>query len=124
MVSFIYNGSELATWMGHSFKTKSTKSRATSFTITPSFLIFNQQIIRLAQGHWSCTSSHQNSYFYSCTYEKTYVGSSLFHQRVIFVNLLIEKLYGFSAKVLSTCWIYMPDFYFFSLHKIKTSKHS
>ena len=29
MVSFIHNGSEIATWMGHSFKNKNTKSRAT-----------------------------------------------------------------------------------------------
>ena len=29
MVIFIHNGSEITTWMGHSFKTKSTKSRAT-----------------------------------------------------------------------------------------------
>ena len=58
MVSFICNGSEITTWMGYSCKTKSTRSRATTFTITPSFLIFNQQIIGLAQGHWSCTSSH------------------------------------------------------------------
>ena len=29
MVSFIHNGREITTWMGHSFKTKSTKSKAT-----------------------------------------------------------------------------------------------
>ena len=29
MVSFIHNGSEITTWIGHSFKTKNTKSRAT-----------------------------------------------------------------------------------------------
>ena len=29
MVSFIHNESEITTWMGHSFKTKSTTSRAT-----------------------------------------------------------------------------------------------
>ena len=29
MVSFIHNGNEITTWMGHSFKTKSTKSKAT-----------------------------------------------------------------------------------------------
>ena len=29
MVSFIHNGSEITTWMGHSFKTKSTKSKVT-----------------------------------------------------------------------------------------------
>ena len=29
IVSFIHNGSEIITWMGHSFKTKSIISRAT-----------------------------------------------------------------------------------------------
>ena len=29
MVSFIHNGSEMKTWMGHSFKTKNTKFRGT-----------------------------------------------------------------------------------------------
>ena len=28
MVSFIHNGSKITTWMGHSFKIKSTKSTA------------------------------------------------------------------------------------------------
>ena len=28
MVSFIHNGSEITTWMGYSFKIKSTKSKA------------------------------------------------------------------------------------------------
>ena len=42
--------------------------------------------------------------------------------RVFFINLLTEKFYGFSTKVLPTCWIYKPGFYFFSLHKIKMSK--
>ena len=43
-------------------------------------------------------------------------------QFMFFVNLLTETFYGFSAKVLPTCWIYKPGFYFFSLHKIKMSK--
>ena len=38
---------------------------------------------------------------------------------MFFVNLLTEK---FSAKILPFCWKYKPGFYFFSLHKIKTSK--
>ena len=29
MVSFFHNGNEITFWMGHSFKSKSTKSRAT-----------------------------------------------------------------------------------------------
>ena len=32
------------------------------------------QIIRVGQGHWSCTASHYNSYFCCCTYEKTILG--------------------------------------------------
>ena len=50
MVSFIHNGSDITSWMGHSFKTKSTKSRA-AYKITTSFLNFRLQIIRLAQEH-------------------------------------------------------------------------
>ena len=38
MVIFIYNGNDII-MMGHSFKTKSTKSRATFFKITTPFLI-------------------------------------------------------------------------------------
>ena len=41
---------------------------------------------------------------------------------VFFINLSTEKFHGFNAKVLPTCWIYKPGFYFFSLYKIKTSK--
>ena len=62
MVSFIHNGSEITTWMGHSFKT--TKAQHPEqhfyhgiFKIT-SFLNFKLQIIRLAQGHWSCMPTH------------------------------------------------------------------
>ena len=59
MVSFIHNGSEITIWMAHNFKTKSksTKSQA-AFLRKTSFLNFKQQIIRLAQRHWSCTPTH------------------------------------------------------------------
>ena len=52
-------------------KTKSTKSKA-KFLRT-SFL--KMKIIRLVQGHWSGTSTHWNSIFYSYTYEKTFSSS-------------------------------------------------
>ena len=39
MVSFIHNGSEIMTWMGHTFKTKSTKSKATFLRQQHLFLI-------------------------------------------------------------------------------------
>ena len=55
---YIHNGSEITTWMEHSFNTKNTKSRATIFKITTSFLNFKLQIIRLTQRHWSCTATH------------------------------------------------------------------
>ena len=57
MVSFIHNGGEITTQMEYNFKTKSPKSRAT-FLRETSFLNFKLQIIRLVQGHQSCTPTH------------------------------------------------------------------
>ena len=57
MVSFIHNGSEITTWMGHSFKTKN-KIQSNIFKITMSFLNLKLRIIRLGQRHWSCTPPH------------------------------------------------------------------
>ena len=56
IVSFIHNGSEITTWMGYNFRTKSTKSQATF--LKNLFLNFKLQIILLAQGYWSCTPTH------------------------------------------------------------------
>ena len=58
----LQNGSEIITWMGHSFKTKSTTHPEqhfyhSIFKIT-SFLNFKLQIIRLAQEHSSCMPTH------------------------------------------------------------------
>ena len=53
------------------FKIKSIKSKATF--LRASFL--KLQIIRLVQGLWSCTPTHQNSYFYSYTYENSFSSS-------------------------------------------------
>ena len=41
MVSFIHNGSEITTWMGHSFKTKNATSR-----VRATFLPWAHGIIR------------------------------------------------------------------------------
>ena len=85
MVSFIHKGSEITTWIGSNFKTKSTNSKAT-FLRKTSFLNFKFQIIRLGQGQWSCTPTHLDSYFYSYTYEKTYLAVH-FTKGYFFVNL-------------------------------------
>ena len=53
MVSVIHNGSEIMTWMRHTFKSKSTKSKAT----------FLQHLC-----HLCCTPTYWNSYFYNYTY--------------------------------------------------------
>ena len=58
MVSFLHNGSEITTWMGYSFKTESTKCKATFLRQQHLFLNFKLLIIRLAQGHWSCMPTH------------------------------------------------------------------
>ena len=55
MVSFIHDGSEITTWMGHSFKTKSTKSKAKFLSvIATSFLNFKLQIIKLEENGVVC----------------------------------------------------------------------
>ena len=93
IVSSIHNGSEI-TWMGHSFKTKNTKPKQNNiFKKITSFLNLKLQIIRLPQGHWTCTPTHYNSYFCSCTYEKTYLAVHFIKEFFFFVNLLTEKLW-------------------------------
>ena len=60
MDSFIHNGSDITTWMGYSFKIKSTiqnPNQSNIFKIR-TFLNLKLQINRLTQGHWSCTSTH------------------------------------------------------------------
>ena len=59
MVSFIHTGSEIINWLGYSFKTKSTNSKAKQHLYNKNILFESQlQIIRLAQGHWSSTPTH------------------------------------------------------------------
>ena len=66
--------SVVTSWIGYSyqaslrFKTKSINSKAT-FLRT---FFLKLQIIRLVQGHWSCTPTHWNTYFYSCFSESAY----------------------------------------------------
>ena len=55
-------------------KTKSRNPKQSNISKTrTSFLNLKLQIIRLTQGYWSCRPTHQNSYFYSYTFEKTYL---------------------------------------------------
>ena len=63
--------------------------------------------IRLAQEHWSCTTTYWNSYFYSCTYEKIYLA---FHI-TMFLKIFWQKGYELNAKIFSACWRYKPGFY-------------
>ena len=90
MVNLIHNGSEIATWMGHSFKNKRTKLKATFLRSQHLFLNFKLQIIRLAQEHWSCMPTHLNSYFYSYTYETTYLTVVRFTKGYLFFCQFFE----------------------------------
>ena len=59
MVSFIHNGSEITTWMGIASKPKAQNPKQSNTCKTrTSFLNLKLQIIRSAQGHWSCTPTH------------------------------------------------------------------
>ena len=97
MVSFIHNGNGITTWIGYSFKTKSTKSKKRSniFKIA-SFLKLKLQIIRLAQGQWSCTPTLLNSYFYSYTFEKTYL--AVHFTKGCFCQFVDRKFVGLMPK--------------------------
>ena len=55
MVGFLHNENEITIW--YNLKTRSTKSQATLLRKNL-FLNYKLQIIRLAQGHWSCTPTH------------------------------------------------------------------
>ena len=120
MVSFIHNGIEIPPWMGYNFKTKSTKPKATFLKIRTSFLNFTLHIIRLAQGHLNCTPTHWNSYFYSYTYEKTFV--AVHFTKRYFLSELTNR------KVMGLVWRYnllagdTSQVSIFSMHKIKMSK--
>ena len=112
MVSFAHNRSEITTWMRYNLKTKSTKSQATSLR-KKICLNYKLQIIRLAQGHWSCKLTHQNSYFYSQTFEKIYLAVN-FTKGCFFCQFVDRKVMGLMAKYyLLACWRYKRGLYFF-----------
>ena len=120
MVSFIHNGIEIPPWMGYNFKTKSTKSKALFLKIRTSFLNFTLHIIRLAQGHLSCTPTHWNSYFYSYTYEKTYVAVH-FTKRCFLSEFANRKDMGLLSKYKLLAGD-TSQVSIFSMPKIKMSK--
>ena len=84
MVSFSHNGSERTTWMGYSFKAKSTKPKATE--IRTSFLNFKLQIIRAAQGHDIATLLKKHLAVH-------------FTKGSFFIRIFWQKSCGFRAKV-------------------------
>ena len=94
MVSFTHNGSEITTWIPSKSKAQNLK-QSNIFKIRTSFLNLELQINRLAQGHWSCTPSHYSSYFYCCTYEKTYLAVHFIKGCFQFVD---RKVVGLMAK--------------------------
>ena len=115
MVSFIHNESEITAWMGYSFKKHKIQSNI--FKIRTYFLNIKLQIIRLAQGHWNCTTTHRNSYFYSYTNEKTFLAVH-FPKGCQFVDSkvldLVPKYYLLAGDT--------SQVFIFSSHKIKMSK--
>ena len=67
--------------------------------IRTSFLNLKQKIIRLAQGHWSCTPTHWNSFFMATSMKKNIW--QLILAKGVFVNLLTETLWVQSSSI--TC---------------------
>ena len=62
MVSFIHNGSEITTWMGHTGIAPMPKAQNPKQHLKDNkiffILNFKLQIIKLAQRHWSSTPTH------------------------------------------------------------------
>ena len=123
MMSFIHSGSEIATWMEHSFNQNQAKAQnPKQHKITTSFLFWIWSSKSL-KGHWSCTPTHWNSCFYSYTYEKTYYLALHFTKRCFFCQFVDRKVTGLG-----------PNYYLlpgdtsqvsiFSLYKIKMSKQN
>ena len=121
IVSFIYNGSEITTWMGHSFKTKSPTSRAT-------FLPCHFKDNFFFEFHLISTSTLE---LYANSLKQLFLQLHLrkkklavhFTKGYFFVNLLTEKFYWqcHESKYI-LFWIYKSGFYFISLRKIIMSK--
>ena len=108
MVSFIHNGSEITTSENQKHKIQSNILK-----VTTSFLTFKQHIIRLTQGHWSCTPTHyKTAIFIAAPMKKNLFSICQFVDREVMG--LVRKYYllpGYTSQVS-----------IFSLHKIKMSK--
>ena len=79
------------------------------------------QIIRAAQGHWSCTPANWNSCFYSYTYKKTYLAVHYFTKRDLFCQFVDRKV----TRLGPYYYLFAGDtsqVSIFSLHKIKMNK--
>ena len=101
IVSVIHNGSEITTWMGYSFKSKSTKSKTTFLRQRISFLNLKLQIIRLAQGHWRGTTTHYNNCFYSIIFTTAPMKKHILQlilPKNVFLSIFWQKSRGFNAK--------------------------
>ena len=72
MVGFIHNGSEITTWLGHSFKTKHTKSRPT-FLRYNVFFKFQAADNSISTKKLELQANTLKLTFFSCTFERTYL---------------------------------------------------
>ena len=84
---------------------------------------FKPQITRLAQRHWGVLRQLTKTAFFIAAALKEHI-LQLILPKGVFISLLTEEFYGFSAKVLPTCWIDRRDLCFFPVHKIKMSKQN
>ena len=99
IVSFIPNRSEITTWMDAQNPKQRFQDKNIFFVLN-----FKLQIIRLAQGHWSCMPIHWNSCFRSYAYEKNIFGCS-FYQTVFVLSICWQKSTGLGPN----CYLIAED---------------
>ena len=83
--------------MWYSFKKPAqTPKQSNIFKIITSLLNLKLQIIRLAQGHWSWTKTHENRCFIATPMKKTYL--AVHFTKVCFCQFADRKVVGLMPK--------------------------
>ena len=93
MVCFIHNGSEITNWMGHSFKTKSTKSKATFSKDNNIFFEFQVADHQISTSTLELYSNSLKQLFLQLHLWKN-IFSSSFYQRILFCQFVDKKVMG------------------------------
>ena len=98
MVSFIHNRSQITTWMGYSFKTKSTKSKATFLRQQYLFLISSCRSLDQHKDTGVVRQLTKTAIFIATPMKKHIQQFISFYQRMFFCQFVDIKVMGLVPK--------------------------